>query len=236
MQIAVTAALTVTGLWLANSLSRKTRAERQVAVINKRFEVYPELWKATAGAAPMDEVIGGPALNQDQRDLYEAMAEWLWERGGGMVLGEPSRTIYLQAKENLKLSTDKLWPESVAEDVRAAVDKEKALSQVSPGANFRCFAQRCGPIWESSGAPTDVGSAPSIRTSLEPQERSSGGAHGGTEASAIGLPSASGGQDRPFGGCRALPRYFQPAPRAREGPATPGRRQKPEQLTHSLID
>jgi hypothetical protein len=67
---------------LANSLSRKTRGERQVAVINKRFEVYPELWKATAGAAPMDEVIGGPALNQDQRDLYEAMAEWFWEGAG----------------------------------------------------------------------------------------------------------------------------------------------------------
>jgi hypothetical protein len=48
-----------------------------------------------------------------------------------MVLGEPSRTIYLRTKENLKLSDDRLWPASVAAQVANARDPALAGSQVT---------------------------------------------------------------------------------------------------------
>ncbi len=132
ISIAVTVALTVAGLWLANSLSRKARAELQLAAVRRRFEVYPELWTATKGAAPMAEVIGDQSLTQENRnDLYDTLTTWFWDKGGGMLLGEPSRTIYLRAKENLKLPPEKIWPQTVAEKISAAVDQELARSQLA---------------------------------------------------------------------------------------------------------
>ena len=114
------------GVYLGNSIRRKGREERETATIAKRFEVYPKLWAATKGAAPMAEVVE-PAqdLTRDDLDaLYTRLDEWFWDQGGGTYLGEPSRTIYLRAKENLRRRDDDLWPES-ARDRVARVPPER---------------------------------------------------------------------------------------------------------------
>jgi hypothetical protein len=108
------------GVYLGNSIRRKGRQERETATIAKRFDVYPRLWTATRGAAPMAEVID-PAQDLTQKDLDDLYGEldcWFWEKGGGTYLGEPSRTIYLRAKENLKRRDDDLWPDSARDRVR----------------------------------------------------------------------------------------------------------------------
>src|SRR6478609_5946086 len=100
--ILATTAVAVAGLWLAHSIARRTQVELRLAAIKRRFEIYPELWKLTAIAGPADQVISLPTLTSAQRkDLDDLLTRWYWERGGGSVLGEPSREIFLKAKRNL---------------------------------------------------------------------------------------------------------------------------------------
>jgi hypothetical protein len=111
----------VAGLYLGNSIRRKGRLERETAVIEARFEVYPKLWAATQSAAPMAEVVDPDrALSEeDLTRVYDALDCWFWVKGGGAYLGDPTRTIYFRAKENLKLPDDRLWPESARAKVMA---------------------------------------------------------------------------------------------------------------------
>lgn len=130
--VAVPAALTVATLWLANSIRRRARAERELTTIAKRFETYPKLWRATRAAAPMAEVVDDERLSTFERKrLYDTLTEWFFDDAGGMLMGEPTRTIYLRAKENLQLEHGKLWPDSVAKHVTDAEDQELARSQVA---------------------------------------------------------------------------------------------------------
>jgi hypothetical protein len=130
--VGITAALTLVGLYLANSVARRARAERETAAIGKRFTIYPALWTATKLAAPMEEVVGGGPLSEaDRRALYATLDGWFWDQAGGMVLGEPSRTIYLRAKENLRLEDDALWPPTAAAIVASAPDAAVARSELT---------------------------------------------------------------------------------------------------------
>jgi hypothetical protein len=118
--VVVSIVVGVVGLYLGNSIRRKGRQERETATIAKRFEVYPKLWAATKEAAPMAEVVE-PAQDMTAHDLdalYAELHRWFWDEGGGTYLGEPSRTMYLRAKENLKRRDEDLWPDSARERVR----------------------------------------------------------------------------------------------------------------------
>src|SRR5215207_4349314 len=115
--VVVSIVVGVVGLYLGNSIRRKGRQERETATIAKRFEVYPKLWAATKEAAPMAEVVD-PAQDMTADDLDAELHTWFWDEGGGTYLGEPSRTIYLRAKENLKRRDEDLWPDSARDRVR----------------------------------------------------------------------------------------------------------------------
>lgn len=110
------------GLYLGNSLRRQARAARDTEAIEKRFEIYAKLWRATQPVAPMDMSSGRRRFTEARRRaLFDELTTWYFEHAGGMVLGEPARTMYLVAKANLGARDwDELYPESVRECVMMA--------------------------------------------------------------------------------------------------------------------
>lgn len=133
VDIIATLLLGIVGLYLANSLGRQVRVTRQTKAVEKRFEIYDELWKPMEVAAPMSRHTGGTVLPEHQRKpLYRALTRWFFEGGGGMVLGEPARTIYLRAKENLGAEDlDHLYPDEVRVCVQAAEDSLEARRRMA---------------------------------------------------------------------------------------------------------
>ena len=119
--IAATVGLGVAGLYFGQSLRRKTRAEIEAHVAERRFESYSALWEATLVAAPS----GGAALTADARQaLHAAFTEWYFTGGHGMVLSEDTRNIYLTAKNNLTCELDALEPAVLRERLEAAPPEE----------------------------------------------------------------------------------------------------------------
>ena len=102
VNVAVTAVLGVVGLYLVHSLSRQARVTRETTAVEKRFDIYSKLWAIMKEVPPMSERLEGrPFPEHRRRPVYNRMTAWFFEDAGGMVLGEPARSIYLKAKENL---------------------------------------------------------------------------------------------------------------------------------------
>ena len=75
-------------------------------------------------AEVVDPARGLTQANLD--DLYTQLDRWFWDQGGGTYLGEPSRTIYLRAKENLRRRDEDLWPDSARDRVRRVPPDRRA--------------------------------------------------------------------------------------------------------------
>jgi hypothetical protein len=131
-QVAVTGVLGVSAFWVANSLKLRRRTELEVKAIDRRWDAYKLFWSTTKPAAPMRDGPGDDALSGDDRQaLHAALASWWFDHGGGMLLGEPTRTIYFLAKHNLACDDDELRPPSLVARVQAAGDSTKARSDLS---------------------------------------------------------------------------------------------------------
>ena len=127
--IAVTAVLTIVGLFFANSLRLRTRAEVEKGVAEKRFTAYSALWAYTKIASPMR---GSPLREDERACLYTTLTDWYYDDGNGMLLTEQTRNIYLNAKRNLTCPDEELVPETLAEHVLAAqADREALRGQAS---------------------------------------------------------------------------------------------------------
>jgi hypothetical protein len=117
VNIATTVGLGVAGLYFGQSLRRKTRAEIEAHVAERRLEAYSALWEATLVAAPS----GRDALSaNERRALHEEFTTWYFTGGHGMVLSEDTRNIYLTAKNNLTCDLEALQPESLRARLKAA--------------------------------------------------------------------------------------------------------------------
>lgn len=122
--IAVTAVLTIVGLYFASSLRLKTRAEVEKGVAEKRFDAYAALWAHTKIASPMR----GSPLNETERVwLYKTLTDWYYDEGNGMLLTEQTRNIYLNAKRNLTCPDDELVPETLARHILGSQAEREAL-------------------------------------------------------------------------------------------------------------
>ena len=124
--LAVTAILGLAGLYFANSLRHKTRAEVEANVAAKRFDAYARLWVETKVASPMR---GAPLTADERSDLYKKLTDWYYDDGNGMLLTEQTRNIYLKAKKNLTCCVGELVPDSLAE--QAVSDGEALRGQAS---------------------------------------------------------------------------------------------------------
>jgi hypothetical protein len=127
--IAVTAILTIVGLYFANSLRLRTRAEVEKGVAEKRFTAYAALWAHTKIASPMR---ASPLTEGERACLYRTLTNWYYDDGNGMLLTEQTRNIYLNAKRNLTCPDEDLVPEALAEHVLASqTDRETLRGQAS---------------------------------------------------------------------------------------------------------
>jgi len=88
--IAVTAVLTLAGLYFGNSLRLKTRTEVEANVAEKRFAAYAALWAQTKTASPMRRV---PLTRAERSQLYDQLTDWYYDGGNGMLLTEETGTF-----------------------------------------------------------------------------------------------------------------------------------------------
>jgi hypothetical protein len=122
----VTAGLGVAGLYVGQSVRRKTRAEIESQVAERRLEAYGALWEKTKDATPMRlRTSRGPLTDKERRALHDELTHWYYSGGYGMVLSEDTRNIYLTVKENLVCALEDLEPESLYESARKADPAEQ---------------------------------------------------------------------------------------------------------------
>jgi hypothetical protein len=130
--VAVTGGLGLTGYWVASSLRLRRRTELESAAIERRWDAYKHVWKETQAAAPMRNLDPGVPLPAAARaKIYDALTTWWFAEGGGMLLGDPTRQIYLTAKHNLTCPDAELRPAEVATYVCAQPDPEAARSALA---------------------------------------------------------------------------------------------------------
>ncbi len=156
--IAVTAVLTLAGLYFGNALRLKTRTEVEANVAEKRFAAYAALWAQTKTASPMRRV---PLTRAERSQLYDQLTDWYYDGGNGMLLTEETRNIYLQAKKNLICPTEELVPESLVEQAvrdgdaargQASID-QLSLLRTSMRADIRIYTQP----YDEELSPEDIG-------------------------------------------------------------------------------
>jgi hypothetical protein len=90
------------------------RLEQQVALrtAEQRMTAYARLWQLTAVASPSRI---SPITASERQQLYDDITlGWYYEHGNGMVLTEPTRTLYLHAIDNLVCPDSDLFPPSLA--------------------------------------------------------------------------------------------------------------------------
>jgi O-glycosyl hydrolase len=93
-----------------------------------------------------------PLSPEDRKALFDAMTNWYFEGGQGMLLGEAARDVYLRAKANLTCADADLVPISLAAEVAAGrVDRSTLSKQqlsflrTALRADMRIFAEPYGP-------------------------------------------------------------------------------------------
>lgn len=135
--IASTTALGAAGLYFANSVRRRTRADLDREVSQKRFTAYAALWAEMAVVSPMRVIVAeaneragsdehGEPL--DSSALFDKLTHWYYSSGNGMLLSPGTRNIYLAAKENLLCPPENFRPSSASADVaRCEREREKRV-------------------------------------------------------------------------------------------------------------
>jgi hypothetical protein len=100
VQLVITTALAVIGLYLAHSLTRQQRLK----IAEQRIDVYRKLWGEMVVARPsrVDPPENWtPLAPTEAAELHKAMTKWYFENGHGMLLPHDTREMYLEAKKRL---------------------------------------------------------------------------------------------------------------------------------------
>jgi hypothetical protein len=120
---AATVVVTVAGLWLAYNYNR----QMALKLSETRLEAYSRLWVITGIAAPTrldgwgDEGILRP---DERRNLWAAMTDWYYAKGGGMLLTRDTKEVYLNVKHNLVCVSSELRPACLAEVADRIIKEE----------------------------------------------------------------------------------------------------------------
>jgi hypothetical protein len=112
IDVAVTLALGVIGLFFANNYQRQVRIQMAEA----RRAAYAKLWEITVLATPtrLDTAGWKGALSEDERArLFHAMTVWYYQDGNGMLLDTATRNVYLGVKHNLTCADEELCPPEI---------------------------------------------------------------------------------------------------------------------------
>jgi hypothetical protein len=103
--IATTGVVGAAGLYFANSVRRRTRADLDHAVTEKRFAAYGAMWTEMEEAAAMSR-----GQDFDREALFDKLTRWYYQDGNGMLLTPDARSIYLTAKNNLVCPPEEFLP------------------------------------------------------------------------------------------------------------------------------
>jgi hypothetical protein len=117
---AATLVVTAAGLWFAYSYSR----QMALKLSETRLEAYSRLWEISGVAAStrLDGWgDGGYLLLDERRDLWAAMTDWYYAKGGGMLLTATTKDVYLNVKHNLICDSSDLRPAGLAEQIHKAL-------------------------------------------------------------------------------------------------------------------
>ena len=95
----------------------------RLSLASRRLEAYSKLWEATGLASPtrldkrteLVETAGplhesGPLTKSERRALHTTLTTWYYTNGNGMLLTGRTRTVYLNAKQNLVCDDEDLEP------------------------------------------------------------------------------------------------------------------------------
>jgi hypothetical protein len=155
--IAITAVLSLAALYYGNNLRRRTRAEVEAKIAEKRLPAYAALWEKTKVASPMRST---PLAPGERSQLFDDLTDWYYDCGHGMLLTERTRNIYLKAKANLTCQAEKLVPASLGDRLaaegdaargRASID-QLSLLRMSMRADVEIFTQP----YDEELSPDDV--------------------------------------------------------------------------------
>jgi hypothetical protein len=125
--IAITAVVSVAAIYYGNNLRRRTRAEVEAKVAEKRLPAYAALWETTKIASPMR---GTPLAADERSQLFDELTDWYYDSGQGMLLTESTRNIYLKSKANLTCPAEKLIPASLGNRVAAEGDEARGWASI----------------------------------------------------------------------------------------------------------
>jgi hypothetical protein len=102
--LAVTLLLGVAGLVLA----RNVRRDVELKLADRRLAAYGRLWAEMRPASPYSPPMdpAGRAL------LHEALTNWYYANGDGMLLPRVSREVYFKAKDNLICAVEEVTPDA----------------------------------------------------------------------------------------------------------------------------
>jgi hypothetical protein len=100
--VVVTLVLGIAGFVLANHINRDVR----LRLAERRLAAYARLWEVMRRASPYD-----PPLDTAARQrLRDHLTDWYYAHGDGMLLERVSRSVYLEAKDNLTRPLEQLTP------------------------------------------------------------------------------------------------------------------------------
>ena len=108
---------TVVGILFAQNYRR----QMALKLSETRFEAYSRLWELTGIAAPtrLDGWGDGGYLEPgERRDLWAAMTDWYYAKGGGMLLADVTKQVYLNVKHDLVCKPScRLRPADLADQI-----------------------------------------------------------------------------------------------------------------------
>jgi hypothetical protein len=145
---AVGVVITAAAVYYGNNLRRRTRAEIEARVAEKRLPAYAALWEKTKVASPMRD---SPLTLDERSDLFRDLTDWYYDDGNGMLLTEATRNIYLKAKANLTCPVEELVPATTRRKLALEGDAARGWAQ---SISCRFSARLCEPTSKSSRNPT----------------------------------------------------------------------------------
>jgi len=116
-----TVIVTVVGILLAQNYRR----QMALKLSQTRLDAYSRLWQITGIAAPTrldGQGDCGYLQPEERRHLWAAMTDWYYAKGGGMLLADTTKEVYLNVKHNLVCKqADDLHPAGLAKPIRDAL-------------------------------------------------------------------------------------------------------------------
>jgi hypothetical protein len=114
--VSVTLLLGIAGFVVARNIGRDVRLK----VTERRLVAYERLWALMRTASPYNP----PMDEAARRSLHGEFTDWYYENGDGMLLERASRTVYLEAKDNLIRPVERLTPVESRNRLRTLADDQ----------------------------------------------------------------------------------------------------------------